>query len=479
MKKFFLFFLFSTILFANTYEPNAVDRRIINSTFNEDFNEAKKIAQDQINTNPNSPKYYYYMINVKILEYYQRITDMPADKRDEGRKALNKELINYCENIIDKFGDSKFDTENKFYYGSIYGYLARVYGLDRSWWGAFKSGMKAEDIMEEVLKADPKFYDAYLLLGMLNYYADRLSGITSFVAGILGYSGNREKGLYQLQLAFDKGTLTFGQTTLTLIEVYSNLEDNDSMALKYYEKFLEKFPESKRVLNGYFQKLVGAGKFVQAETVMKNDKLKLLDDYTIAAFYSAKGNSELALNYAENAIANKNRLWRGWLDNMYFTAALNSWLLGDKNKSAKYEKELNERYKENFDAIKKNEKIYKWLHSLSTRAANGIVLNDFENEIKTKPNLKGTEDFSSEFYLIAGKFYYQNNMIEKAEQNFLRCAAYDDEGNKYNALKYLVDIYMRGGVDKNKVKKLLDVIDDFDNDRLSFRAKDLEKKYNL
>jgi len=29
------------------------------------------------------------------------------------------------------------------------------------------------------------------------------------------------------------------------------------------------------------------------------------------------------------------------------------------------------------------------------------------------------------------------------------------------------------------VKTLLDVIDDMDNDRLTYRAKDLEKKYNL
>ncbi len=73
----------------------------------------------------------------------------------------------------------------------------------------------------------------------------------------------------------------------------------------------------------------------------------------------------------------------------------------------------------------------------------------------------------------------KNNITAKAEQYFTKSINADDEGNKYSALKNIINIYMKQNVDKLKVEKLVDIIDDFDNDRLKFRAKDLEKKYNL
>jgi hypothetical protein len=38
---------------------------------------------------------------------------------------------------------------------------------------------------------------------------------------------------------------------------------------------------------------------------------------------------------------------------------------------------------------------------------------------------------------------------------------------------------MKQNTDKSKVEKLIEIIDDFDNDRLKYRSKDLAKKYNL
>jgi len=476
-------FAFAIILFISvplySYEPNAADKKIINFTFNEDYNNARKMIDELIKSNSTSPKYYYYMVNLKVLEYYHKLAEMNSERREEGRKALNKELIDYCENVLTKFNLSKLDTENKFYYGSIYGYLARVQGLDKSWWGAFRSGQKTEDIMEQVLKEDPNFFDAYLLLGMLNYYADRLSGITSFIAGVLGYSGDRDKGLQQLKLAYDKGKLTFGQSALTLIEVYTSLEDNDEAAKNYYEKFLQVFPNNKRVLNSYFQRLLNIGDYKKAESIVNNDSNKMLDDYSMAVYFHVKGNFKQALDFAEKAIADKNKLWRGRLEYVYYIAAVNSRMIGDYNISSKYEKELNDDLKTMLNIAKNKPNEFKWLLDLSYKITNGIAVNDFENHIKSKPNFSNTRELEEEFNIIAGRYYYFNNMFGKAEYYFVKCFKRDDNGIKYTALKYTTDIYNRQNTDKKKVEKLLDEIDDFDNDRLSFRAKDLEKKYNL
>ncbi|MBA4407771.1 hypothetical protein C0389_10885 [bacterium] len=479
MKYLLLLFLISFVISARPVDPTPIDQQIITLTFNEQYDQAKKLCQKQINLNPGSPKYYYYLINTKILEYYQRVAELDPGKRDEGRKTLNKEIIDYCENVIDRIDEFKLSLENKFYSGTIHAYLARVYGVDASWWSAFKSGKKAKSIMEEIVNVDPQFYDAYLVLGMLGYYADRMSGITSFIAGVLGFSGDREKGLAQLQLAYEKGKLTFGQSALTLIEIYTSLEGNEYAALPYFENFLNRFPKNKRTLNAYCQTLMNIWEIKRAENIIKNDKDSLIDDFAKARLYDLKGNSELAIQYGERALQNEKKLFRGGGAASRFIVVFNSWLTRDNARIKKHETALNERYQEAFSAVKRYEKESKWLHELSVRIALDKEISEIENLLKTKPEFTPENGFEDQLNLLIGAFYFKINSYDKAEQSFNKSIAAVNERDKYTAVKYLIEIYMRHSADKVKVKKLIDVIDNLENTRLSYRSKDLEKKYKL
>jgi len=479
MKKLLFFFFLSSLLTAKPIELSQLDQQIITFTFNEQYDQAKRLCQEQINFNPGSPKYYYYLINTKILEYYQKVAELDPEKRDAGRKTLNKEIIDYCENVIDKLDESKLSLENKFYYGTIHAYLARVYGVDASWWSAFKSGKKAKGIMEEIIKTDPQFYDAYLVLGMLEYYADRMSGVTSFIAGVLGFSGDREKGLAHLQLAYEKGKLTFGQSALTLIEIYTSLEGNEYAALPYFENFLNHFPKNKRTLNAYCQTLMNIWDLRKVESIIKNDKDNLVDDFARARFYDIKGNSELAIQYGERALQNEKNLYRGGGAAARFIIVFNSWLVGDNARIRKYEPTLNERYQEAFATVKNYERESKWLRELSIRIASDKTVSEIENFSKAKPGFNQAKDFEDQFNLLLGTFYFKNNSYDKAEQSFNKSITAANERDRYTAVRYLVEIYMRQTSDKTKVKNLLGIIDNLENTRLTYRSRDLETKYNL
>lgn len=479
MKKLLFLFLFAGLLSAKSAEPGPVDRQIISLTFNEDYDLAKKLCQEQININPNSPKYYYYIINAKIMEIGKRVGELDINKRDENRKAINKEIITYCENVVDRFDEDKLNNEDKFYYGTIYGFLARVYGTESSWWSAFKAGKKSKNLMEEILKSDSSFYDAYLPLGMLEYYADRMSGITSFIAGVLGLSGDRTTGLSHLQTAYEKGTLTFAQAALTLIEVNSNLEGNELVALGYYENFLKRFPKNRRILNSYFHSLLNTMEFAKAEQLLKNDKQNLLDDYARSRYYDEKGNSQLAIQYGERALENEKNLLRNSGGSVRYILAYNSWLTNDRTRVQKYEQTLSDRGKELFFLNKKFEKESRWLHDLAVMTANEKSDAEIENFVRSKPYLNSAKGFEDQFNLLLGTFYFKNNMFSKAEQFFQKTINAADTRDKSMALKYLVEIYMRQNVDKYKVENLISAIKGAKNDRLIYRSKDLEKKYNL
>lgn len=479
MKYFLFVLLCNFVLQAQAVVPTQLDEQIVSFTFNENFSQAIKLSQDQINKNPNSPKYYYYMINVKILEYYQKVAELPQEKRDEGRKTLNGEIIKYCEGVVDKFEDTSLNTENKFYFSTIYGYLARVYGVDGSWWSAFRTGLKAKRLAEEVVKANPNFYDAYLVIGMLNYYSDRLSGVAGFIAGALGFSGDRELGLTQLRLAYEKGSLTFGLAAQTLIEVYSNLEDNEAAAIPIYESFLKKFPANKRTINAYCLELLSIWDFKKVEGIIKADKQNFVSEFVRARFHDMRGESELAIKFAEEAIADEKHQPRGAANSSRYIAIYNAWLIGDNARVKKHMPELNERLLENFNLLKKYEKESKWLRGLTVQIALGKSLPEFEAYTKTAPDFKNTKELADQFNYLMGSYYYKNVLYDKAELWFKKSLTSTNEREKNTAIKHLLEIYLKSTVDKSKAKYLADIIDDIDNDRLTYRARDLEKKYDL
>lgn len=479
MKHLLFLLCTSVILHAQAIQPTSIDLQIINYTFNEQFDEATKISQEQIKLAPSSPKYYYYLINIKILEYYQKVAELDPEKRGEGRKILNKEIIEYCEGVINKLNETNLNLENKFYYGSIHAYLARIYGVDASWWSAFRSGKKAKNIMEEIIKSNPQFHDAYLVLGMINYYADRMSGVTGFIAGVLGLSGDREKGLNYLQTAFDKAKLTFGQSALTLIEVYTSLEGNEYAALPYFEKFLDKYPNNKRTLNAYCQTLMNIWELDKVERLLNNDTGNLIDDFARARFYDIKGDSRLAIQFGEKALQNEKKLYRGGADYSRYIIVVNSLLIGDNKRVEKYEALLDERFSERYLILKNNPGAGKWVRELSIRIANNNSVSELEQYLKTKPNLKTAGDYEEQFNLLVGTHYFNNRNYSMSEQYFLKNITASEERNKTRALTYLVEIYSRQTVDKVKVKKLLAIIEDTENNRLTYRSKDLERKYNL
>lgn len=479
MKKIFLFLIVVSVIAAKPLELTQIDQRIISLTFNEEFTQAKSLCFDQIKVNPGSPKYYYYLINAKIIEYYQKVAELNHDKREEGRKTLNTEIINYCEYVLDKFDESKLNTENKFYFGSVYGYLARVYGIDGSWYSAFTSAKKAKSLMEDILEADPVFYDSYLVLGMIEYYADRMGGVSGFVAGVLGLSGDREKGLNQLKLAYQKGKLTFGQTALTMIEVYSSLEGNEYAALPYFENFLKQFPNNKRTTNAYFHTLLNIWDLNKAQFILKNDKQNVLDDYARARFYDIKGNCGLAIKYGEQALQNENKLYRGGANAARYIIVINSWLIGDQVKVNKYEPELNESNKERLALVKKYEKESKWLHDLSIQLAEYKSVAEIEIFINSKPNLGSAKGYEDLFNNLTGIFYFNNKLYNKALQYFQKTMNAANDRDKFASLKYLIEIYLKQNVEKQKVEYLVEIIDDSKNERLIYRAKDLIKKYDI
>ncbi|MCW8850801.1 MAG: hypothetical protein OQJ81_12540, partial [Melioribacteraceae bacterium] len=261
----FLFLIYSITL-ANG-KPTIEDKKIIDLSLNYEFEKADKMLSDQIKIGTNL-KTHFIFLNVELIKVIKKTDESTYKTRRAVKDSLNKILIDYAENVIDKYEDKELNLYDKFYLGSIHGVLGRLYGVSKSMTSAFSSGKAGRNIMEEIIEEDPKFVDAYLLPGMLNYYADRLGGLTEFFVGILGLSGDRRVGLDYLERVDKEGEFNNWQATMILIELYSRMEGNKFASLPLLRKITERFPNNIHFLNWYCYDLLNLDQMDELESVI-------------------------------------------------------------------------------------------------------------------------------------------------------------------------------------------------------------------
>lgn len=477
VKLLIILFILSHAVSARSY-LDTVDKEILDLTFNEKYEQALNLTQKQINKFGDTPKYYFYRLNTLVIEQPDKLSRSGTTNRDSLRTVLLEEIISEGESMVEKFEDREFSVENKFYYAGILGYLARLYGLNGSWWSAFQTGLDSKGLMEEIIEEDPTFYDAYLLLGMFEYYADRLSGITSFVASILGFSGDRQKAFEHLILAYEKGKITFGQASLTLIEIYARLEEYDEKAFPLFEKFIERYPGNMRTRNWYCMELINNFELDRAKELMDNTPRDQLDPY-VAVLYNHRKNNRAETLEAIETYHNSFSPYKRWTRNyVKFIEAVHSLYLGDSDRVKSVEKELGESHLRAFEVIKNNPKESELIFDLTAK----ISLNDSLDSAKEMiaKNKSFTVPYlQHEFNYYAGIYYYKTNQFDLAEKMFANSALSSSIQTQRDSYVYLMRVYEKIDVSRQTIVNLIDKIDELDHDRLDYRAKDLAAKYNL
>jgi hypothetical protein len=129
----------------------------------------------------------------------------PADADDDADLALSDKVAHLAE-----AGIAKSDTaEMELYAGLGYASRARLLGLRYEKMPVARAGVEARKHLLRCLELDPNMADAYLGLGLYNYYVDTLSALAKILRFFMGIpGGDKREGLRQLEIASTKGQLT-------------------------------------------------------------------------------------------------------------------------------------------------------------------------------------------------------------------------------------------------------------------------------
>lgn len=467
----------SIVLYSQSFiTEDELDKKLINLTFNDEYETVKTICDSLITLNSKNPQYYFHYFGADALQLHEKINASPLDGRDSVREYLVDQSIEKLENAIEILNDIPSTPINKFYIASLHSYYSRYAGLNRYWWAAYVNGTKANGMFEDIIKEYPKCYDAYLYPGVFGYYAARLNGFNGFIAGILGVSGNREDGLAYLNTALRKGKMVYAQALLMVLEINTVMEDNPYKAIPFFEEFIKAYPKNKRVINWYCHTLLNLNQTAKVFEVIKTDKYKIVDNFVKAKFFFLTNQIDSSAKYSKLALENPST-WKGIIEHTKYYSFYTNWLLKKLDVTKTKKQSLDDFYTSLFKLDLKNETESKYIYKLTTLLAKERY-SEFGKLVKSKPTFT-TPYFEAEFNLLQGVLLFNKKKLLESLPYFEKAEASPDKRKNTIALRYQLDIYLVKVLSADKVNKLIKKIENTEFSKLTFRLDDLRKKYNI
>jgi len=165
----------------------------------------------------------------------------PADAADDAELALADKVARLAEASI-----AKSDTaEMELYAGLGYASRARLLGLRFEKMPVARAGVEARKHLLRCLELDPDMADAYLGLGLYNYYVDTLSAMAKILRFFMGIpGGDRREGLRQLEIASTKGELTQAEARFNMAKSLRNYDRDYARALQAAAPLNKEYPHN-------------------------------------------------------------------------------------------------------------------------------------------------------------------------------------------------------------------------------------------
>jgi tetratricopeptide (TPR) repeat protein len=157
-------------------------------------------------------------------------------------RALDEQLkhsIDIAKDYKDRFNDSA----GSYFHLALANSIKALYHIvDRSYIKGYWYGRKAKSDLNKVVELDSAYYDAYVGLGLFHYYADLLPGFLKFIAGILGFDGDRVKGKGEIYRTARKGHFFKIESEFLYHSIGYFLEGSKNKAFLSLQKMYNQFP---------------------------------------------------------------------------------------------------------------------------------------------------------------------------------------------------------------------------------------------
>ena len=203
--------------------------------------------QNIIQAYPDYPHGRVYLAYITFIKYAM---NMPNDSL---AAVLLQQIDEALQATRAYYKKSENKVEYRFNLGLCYGIKGFYYGVERNYFKTYWFGKKGKGNLEKVVALDSTYYDAYLGLGIFHYFTALLPGIVRFMAAILGFDGDRQKGIQEMRRTAEKGFLFREEAWFTYATTRYFLEGAYQEGLSIFQRLLARYPGNAalRLLIGY------------------------------------------------------------------------------------------------------------------------------------------------------------------------------------------------------------------------------------
>lgn len=199
----------------------------------ENFDSAEIYFQKVIDQYPELPAGYFFKSALLQL----RMMDACNFDEEKEYQQLMKKVRDICDTILKK----EDNLWAMYYLGSSYAYQAVYEGLKANYVETFSYGVKGGRILQNIIKKDSLFYDAYLGCGTFEYFWARASRYLPFLK--LG-DGDVNEAIKKLHIASEKSLYSGPTARNSLVFIYGEEKQFD-LATRIVDSLLSEYPESK------------------------------------------------------------------------------------------------------------------------------------------------------------------------------------------------------------------------------------------
>jgi hypothetical protein len=469
MNIFFCLVLFiSSQIIAQ--KKTSLDSTIIFHTFNAEFEKAEKLIQEGRTLEPKNPKFVFFELAKNIFQFNYIVREYPLNRRNVIQDSLVNSALTKGESFLETIDEDTLSDDGKFYVGAIYGYLGR-YIANESMYKAFKYGKRGRNLLRELVEEDSNYIDAYLGLGMFNYYADRLGAFIKIISSLLGFSGDRELGLEQIKKSANYGDQSYAEANATLGNIYQNMEANPEKALHYVKRIALKYKNNENFVNWYAWLLLQNHNYTDFKILLNSDKASIIRPSVLASYYFDIQDFSNSILFLKKISSDPLFIQENQIDRNKNTLALSYFLNGDQSNFNELYKSFDSKNKTELELSTK-EKNIKILYQFRSLVRQNIRHEEIERIINSNPTFKIKRNKDLFNYWHATYFYKQSK-LKIANKMFKTL----NKTYAYQVLFKQVQIAEKLRPSEDELDDLLDELEDREFDSLYTRAKDLEEKY--
>lgn len=201
------------------------------------WQQAEDIFQGLIKDSPNEPDGYHHLSGIYLWYYLGS-----RDKDDFNN------FLKFSDQAIEK-GKSALDEKPKsaylnFILGSNYMYRAIAFTREENYLDAVWASKKSETYLNDVLQLDPKFFDAYLGLGLYNFAVGQIPSAFQWALSLAGIKGDKIVGINYIKRAAVNGNLSKVEAQYYLSQILSEVLFENEAALYYLKNLVRKYPDN-------------------------------------------------------------------------------------------------------------------------------------------------------------------------------------------------------------------------------------------